>query len=356
MEAISILQKTLLVGLIAIISLTSVLVPAAYAYIPKKTIGNLVYWNKTAGLQTIDANEETFSEISPWAYTLEVDGDVIVDPNGGAAIVDATTRNYLASLNLIVVPSIHNLQNGVWNYNDVVGTVINDSTKRAHHIQSIIDLIDDNGYDGIAIDYENLNSADRNAFTNFIEELADALHAQDYVLAVDVYGKTSEPGDWNGPQAQDYYALGQAADEVRIFLYDYNPGTAGPIAPYGWTNDVLTFAKTKIAAEKIIQGVPLYGYDWAGSNYPSALTWTDATALATTFNATVNFDSTNHAPNFTYTSNSVNHTVWFENHQSLGYKLDLTNYHDIGGVGFWNVGGEDPDTWETVNDKLILVE
>ena len=327
---------------------------AAYASIPKKTVGYLVYWNKTAGLQTIDNNVSVFSEISPWAYTASASGDVVVDPSGGSNITDSTTRSHLASLNLIVVPTIHNLINGSWD-GTTIHNILSDSQIRAHHIDSIVNMIDAYHYDGVDIDYENLQSGDRDAYSSFIHDLATRLHQQHYILAVDVYGKTSEPGDWNGPQAQDYQSLGQSADEVRIFLYDYNPGTTGPIAPYSWTSNVIAFAKTKISAAKIIQGVPLYGYDWAGSNYPTTLTWAGATATASQNSATVNFDSTDHAPNYTYSSGGVNHTVWFENQQSTGYKLDLTNNYDIGGVTFWNVGNEDPGTWNTVNNKLNLV-
>ena len=108
------------------------------------------------------------------------------------------------------------------------------------------------GYDGIDLDYENLRASDRAAFTSFVQHLAGALHAQGKLLTVNVYAKTSEPGTWDGPQAQDWWAIGQAADQVRIMTYEYSWSTSppGPIAPVNWVNDVIGYATSQIPPGK----------------------------------------------------------------------------------------------------------
>lgn len=319
----------------------------------KKVIGFIPATDKTRGMETVRSNPDVFSEISPVAYTLTANGDVILDPAGGAALVDDETIAYLRSQNIKIFPAIHNVVNGTWNGGNIVTNIIKDSTKRTAHINNIVNLVVSKGYDGIDIDYENLNSADRANYTTFMTALGSALHAKGKLLTTDVYGKTSEPGTWNGPQAQDYQAIGAAADEVRIMLYDYSPTSIGPIAPLSWTSSVLGFAKTKMPAAKIIQGVPLYGYDWTGSSgTPKDLLWTEATSLSNQYKATMQWDSTNKVPWFTY-NNGSKHTVYFENGPSVGSKLDLTNSSNVGGVSFWRLGGEDPTVWANVRSKFI---
>src|SRR5581483_9418418 len=180
------------------------------------------------------------------------------------------------------------------NYNNIVSNIINNPATVQTHINTIVNLVVTKGYDGIDIDYENLNgSTDRAAYSSFITNLASALHAQGKILTTDVYGKTAEPGNWSGQIAQDYTAIGNAADEVRIMLYDYNPGTVGPIAPYSWIDNTLTFAESKMPSAKIVQGMGIYGYDWLGTNYPTTLDWTTVQSKISTFHPTVTFDTTN---------------------------------------------------------------
>jgi spore germination protein len=320
--------------------------------ISKKLSAYYVFWDKANGFASIQQNYDLYDSVSPFAYNPDEQGNVIFDPNGGGDVVDDVSLAYFRSKNIRIIPALHNLRNGTWNDADLVTNIIQDPTLRQAHITKIVNLVQSKNYDGIDIDYENLKAADRSAFTAFMTGLAQGLHANGKVLTADVYGKTVEPGNWDGPQAQDYQALGAVVDEMRIMLYDYNPPVVQSNAPYQWTDDVLAFAKTKMSAAKIMQGLPLYGYDHsAGGGYVGRV-WTEIDALVRQYNASITWDGPNHGPWFTYTDAGVNHTVWFENQYSTTDKLDLTNKHGIGGVFFWRLGGEDPGTWTQVRSKL----
>ena len=56
---------------------------------------------------------------------------------------------------------------------------------------AIVALVQREHYAGIDIDYEDLRASDKNAFTAFITQLADALHAKGKVLSVDLFAKTT---------------------------------------------------------------------------------------------------------------------------------------------------------------------
>lgn len=316
----------------------------------KKVIGFLVYWDKIRGLKSIQDNKDIFTEVSPWAYTITGGADIIIDPKGGASIVDDNTIAYLKGLKKPVIPTIHNLIDGIWN-GQLVHDLIADSSSSNKLVDNIVSLVISKGYDGIDINFENLMAEDRDTFSAFIAKLAGKLHGKDKLLAVDVYGKTYEPGFWSGPQAHDYKALGVSVDELRIFAYDYSPSTIGPITPYTWLEQVVAFAVTQVPREKLIIGIPLYGYEWNNKNTEDkkTLTWIDATNIASTNNASIKWDKSENAPNFSYDDK----TVWFENSESTGRKLNLVNTYNIGGIQLWRLGGEDPQTYKVLKTKYL---
>lgn len=314
----------------------------------KKVIGYLTWWDQTRGFQAIQNNSNLFSEVSPFWYMIDTSGNVYPNPEGGANMVDQNIINYLRSNGIKILPSVYNLVNGAWS-SQVVSGIINNATTRQTHINKLVEMA--RLYDGIDIDYENLFATDRSSFSSFINDLAVALHNEGKLLAVTVHPKTSEPGNWNGPQAQDWSALGQSADEVRVMIYDYHWETSGPgsIAPISWVNEVLSFAATVIPRNKIIHGMGTYGYDWIGSQARSYV-WEDIIKLPNYASFTT--DSTSQTPTFSYTSDGKNHEVWFENAQSIDAKLNITNQVDVGGIHLWRLGGEDSGMFTAIRSKL----
>ncbi len=135
------------------------------------------------------------------------------------------------------------------------------------HIDAMVSIAVQDGVDGIDLDYESLMAKDREAFSVFVQKLADALHAKKLGLVMAVHAKESEPGNWDGAQAQDFAVIGKAADFVRVMTYDFHWETseAGPIAPPDWVDRVMTFAKSEIPASKPGDlELPAYGYSWPG--------------------------------------------------------------------------------------------
>jgi spore germination protein len=337
-----------LVGILAVLDGRT-----AHASLSKRVSGNLVFWDQSRGFDVIRANAGLFSDISPFWYTVDGAGRVIpFTTNGGTSYEDSSILSFLRANGILVIPTVANILNGVWD-GALVSRIIADPVLTSVNISSLVQLAVTNGYDGIDLDYENLSASDRLAFTNFVDQLAAALHANAKLLTVNVYAKTSEPGTWSGPEAQDWWAIGQAADQVRIMTYEYHWSTSGPgpISPIDWVGDVLAFARTTIPSSKIMQGVPLYGYDWVGQSGVDHV-WQDMMALATQYGATINWDAASASPWFTYLVNRTRHTVWFENASSVDAKLQLNTTYDVGGVSFWRLGGEDPGTWTALRSRF----
>ena len=201
-----------------------------------------------------------------------------------------------------------------------------------------------NAYDGIDIDYERVPTASRANFTAFVGTLAQKLHAANKQLSITVYAKTSDRDNWSGPGAQDWAAIGQTADSVKIMAYDYSWATSapGPIAPLSWLDQVATYAQSAIPNAKIIMGLPWYGYDWSRSAATKNMSYANAMKLAQANNASVAHDANGEAT-FTY----GDHTVFFQDGSSYQKKLDMLKqrHAGIGGFAAWAVGVEDPEIW-----------
>jgi spore germination protein YaaH len=286
-------------------------------------------------------------------YGLTASGRVAPQfPPGQAGAVTADIGR-LRAAGLRVVPTIANVTGGKFAYQPVA-RVLHDPALMRQQISAIVTLVQQRGYSGIDIDYEELHAADRQAFSTYITHLADALHARGKILSVAVFAKATNAGYAPRNVAQDYAAIGRAADQVRLMAYDNHWASSppGPVAPLGWVRSVLGYARTQIPASKIILGVPLYGYDWTG-NHGTGITWQRAVALASEHSVRIRYDSASQSPWFSYTDAAGRqHQVWFENPASSAAKFRLARESGVGGVFCWMYGNEAPGTWSQLHRTL----
>lgn len=325
----------------------------AHAAEPKRVSAFLTFWDQAKGIDSIVTNSDLLTDVTPVWYHLGPDGTVRAYTTAtGATYEDPSLLTFLRSAGILVIPSVTNVVDGRWD-GALVSRIINDPVLANAHVADLVQLAVSKQYDGIDLDYENLRASDRAAFSALVTSLATALHAQGKLLTVNVHAKTSEPGAWDGPMAQDWAALGAAADQVRIMMYDYHWSTSdpGPISPINWVAGVLSFARTVIPAEKISHGVPLYGYDWLGQS-GAPVVWREAVSLANRLGVAINWDRSSAAPWFTYADGATQRTVFFEDATSVDAKLQMTTAYGVGGIAFWRLGGEDPGTWTAIRSRF----
>jgi len=215
-------------------------------------------------------------------------------------------------------------------------------TAEATAIQSLLALVVNNGYTGVNLDWEGISPSDRAAFTAFVQQLTRVFHAHGKDVTLSIPAETvNDPSDgWTG--AYDYRALGRAADLLMIMAYDEHNETsgAGPVAAASWVEAVLKYAVATIPTEKIVLGVPGYGYAWS-SNGAVALSWGQAEALAKEYGQTMSAAS----GHFSYTVDGQSYTVYFENAATFLAKLTLATGLELAGIALWRLGIEDPHIW-----------
>jgi len=336
---------------VALVALT--LLPGSSPAPPRAVVASLPYWNITHGGGTVLAHRDDVTEVSPWMYGLSAGGqiDTQYGQGQGTAIDAQLTR--LRAAGLKIVPTLANITAGRWSYQPVA-RILHDPVRMKQHVAAIVSLVRRHRYAGIDIDYENLRAADRQPFTAFVTALAAALHADGKTLSVAVFAKTTNAGVDQRNLAQNYAAIGRAADQVRIMAYDYHWATSapGPVAPLPWVRAVLTYAKSQIPARKIILGVPLYGYDWSGG-HGREVSWLGAFRLARAYHVHPRYDTTSQSPWFSYTDAAGRrHVVWFESQASSRAKFGAAEGSQIGGVYLWMFGYEDTGTWSALARTL----
>jgi len=229
-------------------------------------------------------------------------------------------------------------------------------TNRTVFEQNIVALAQSQNVTGINIDFEGLYSADRDAYTSFVAELATRLHAINVKLMLSVPAKASDdPGnDWTWPY--DFAMLGQSADILQVMTYDENvPGWApGPVAGSDWMQTTLRYAVSQAPAGKIVLGLPAYGYDWnTKTNAGSSINWKDIPALLASTGAKAQWDAATNSAYFNYTaSDGTPHQVWYENTQGIQLKAHFAKSMGLAGVSMWALGEEDSSFWTAVSAGL----
>lgn len=177
--------------------------------------------------------------------------------------------------------------------------------------------------------------------------------------------------------------LGRNADGIFIMAYDFHRPTsdqAGPVAPIDRKGsnsdyDLNTMIKdflSQIAPNKLIFGVPYYGYNWVvenGNKYAKRIEGTEATGFSESqtydiimkdtadLGLKVMWDGTAQVPYYTYVSPGTGSTrqVYFENEQSLKKKYELVKESNLAGIGIWALGydGNRPELWNLINSEFV---
>lgn len=316
----------------------------------KEVVGFYAEWwgADTSSFNSMVKNANAISTISPFWTTLN--GDASLTDRGGDdhnAVVKKAHENNISVLLLVnnekqneSSPPIHN--------------VLASSNLRTKAIDNLEATIKKYKLDGVNIDFEMVPAGDRENLTVFMRELSARLRPQGYVVSIDVFPKQDESNDVS--IAYDYQELAKFADKIMIMTYD-NHGAwsqAGPIADINWVENNLRYALRYIPKEKIHLGIAAYGYDWSSKGAES-LEYPAVMNLVKKFGSSVIWDDASKSPHFSYTGpDGIVHNVWFENSESLKYKLDLVNKYDIAGIAVWKLGEEDPGYWKIIKDKLPI--
>lgn len=303
------------------------------------------YPGDVGSYNSLAQNSQLLNYIATFTARITGQGDLITDNIPTEAVALAKQEGVKPLL------LIHNMNNGM--DSAAADSVLSNPNYRQKLESNILQLVNQNGYDGVNIDLEAVPAADKQYYTTFLQELGGLLHPAGLLLTASIPAKTGDLSSDDFVGAYDYNAIGQACDYVTLMTYDEHwfGGSPGAIASLPWVQQVLDYAVGQIPKNKILMGIAAYGYDWSASG-TNSVTWSQAEKLANEKGVQVQWDNASSSPYFVYWENGETHTVWFENQYSMAIKLNLVNSYGIAGIAFWRMGYEDSSFWSTIQNNF----
>jgi hypothetical protein len=152
----------------------------------------------------------------------------------------------------------------------------------------------------------------------------------------------------------DVAALAPALDGFFVMAYDMNdrvtPSATAPLTGGGFNDtQALQQFTAVMPPQKVILGVPFYGYDWPTTDGTRSAQSTGgerplSSGVITASGHPTYWDPSTQTAWTAYQAGTQWHETFFDNPTSLALKAQLANSFHIGGLGIWALGmdGNDP--------------
>jgi spore germination protein len=202
--------------------------------------------------------------------------------------------------------------------------------------------------DGLDIDLEGIDESDREEFVQFLTKLKEVLDIRKWKLSVTIQAQDGK-NFWFGAKGQDIVKIAEIADEVRIMAYDRHSASsrAGPIAPLDWIRDVAAYNLKLIPREKIVMGIPSYGYIWPEKGSPEGLQYDEFWEYLNGKEYEADRDKGSKELQIT----GEGYSGWLSDGEAMREKIELYRSLGLNRFVIWHVGGIDEaffdTTWRT---------
>jgi len=262
---------------------------------------------------------------------------------------------------------------------------LSNHTFRKEWIESLIIQVKDTYTDGVNVDVESVipnNSNEKHILTLLMRELKNAFHSRipGTQISFDV---AWSPNCIDG-RCYDYAGLSQESDFLFVMDYDlrsqiFGPCIASANAPLSLVEQGMkNFTSLGISPNKLILGVPWYGYDYTCIN-PSNETicpikyvpfrgvncsdaagnqrpYSNVKELLKNSTSGRHWDNTLKAPYFNLRVENQMHQIWYDDPESLVLKYQWAKSMNLRGVGMWtadfldyeNNPKESKEMWDTM--------
>ena len=293
---------------------------------------------------------DTMSEIGSTINVVQVSGLIL---QADASLTGGLAGGFAAGQGYAVMPLVRTPNDsGV-----TLNTMLADINAQRLQIGGLIDLVNSNGYNGVVLDYHGLDPARSAAFTQFVIDLAAALHQQNKSLGIVAPMPTIENTQYT-TGGYDLRSIGAAADIIELPLGDdlaaVGNGGAGRMIAWA-TGEVSRYklrlltsslsaetvdgAVTRIPASNVL---PLFGSATLQTDIASIAPGSSVTFALTGKVQSLDYDPSAFAPRFTYADDSgTSRTVTYVTPETLSHQLALSQKYNLGGVtvrDLFNVG------------------
>ncbi len=318
------------------------------AYIDPKITG-------TQSEQVVNQTAEHLTFLAIFQYAINRNGTL--DPvENDQALINAAYAHRTVPLMVI-----SNFEEGTFT-NELATEFLTNDTLQNQILDEAIRIMQQKGYLGIDFDIEYVGAQNRERYTQFLQKARDRLKQYNYFLSTALAPKQSSEQKGVLFEGHDYEAQGKIVDFIFVMTYEWGWSGGPPMAvsPINEVRKVMDYAISVVPKDKIMMGIPLYGYDWTlpfvqGGPFARSISPQQAIQLAARYNASIQYDTTSQAPFFYYTDEEGRqHVVWFEDARSIQAKFNLVKELGIRGFFYWVLGREFPQNWLLLQDNFIV--
>ena len=242
--------------------------------------GWIPYWRAATGTADVIPHLSQLTSVMPFGYTMKKNG-TLADT---AKLTEEPWTSFIAAAkkaNVRVVPSV------MWGDGETIHQILSNTATRIALEDEIANIVKQNGFDGIDIDFEAKKHETVDYFSTFLKGLDMRLGNKWLYCTVEArmpLNHRFSPGAAIPPDAMDYandYAqMNKYCDRVEIMAYDQGtidvylkgirPAPYAPVADPEWVESLVTLAAQSISKDKLIVGIPTYGYEYQISLLPDA--------------------------------------------------------------------------------------
>ena len=240
--------------------------------------------------------------------------------------------------------------------------LLNNPAARTRLLENCVRLMREKGYTGLDVDFENVPRDARDGLNAFLAQARVYMHDEGWLLssAIESMVMDNQPGLIF--EGFDYAAQGKYNDFVTLMTYDWGHLTGPPMAvsPINEVRRVIEFAVTRIPREKILMGIPAYGYlwnvPWQRGTQAVVIQAQGGPIIAARNGANIHYNELWQTPWFRFTEpDGQQREAWFEDARSLMAKFELVREFGLGGVSYWTVNNPFMQNW-TLIDNLWNVK
>jgi spore germination protein YaaH len=241
--------------------------------------GWIPYWRTATGTADTLPHLSQLKSVMPFGYTMHTDGTLAdtakITEEPWTSLIAAAKKN-----NVRVIPTV------MWGSGETIHAILSSTTTRIALEDEIANTVKQNNFDGIDIDFEAKQHETITYFSTFLKGLYQRMGNKWVYCTIESRMPLEDryaPGAVIPPTAtdfaNDFVEINKYCDRVEIMAYDQ--GTVdkrlnairtapyAPVADPGWVEDVVTLAAQTISRNKLIIGVPTYGYEYTVTPTPS---------------------------------------------------------------------------------------
>ena len=233
---------------------------------------------------------------------------------------------------------IHNSNEGKWDSAALAHAVAGDAARR-RLLEGLIQFVDQNGFGGVCIDFEEVPATSQANLLHFMQELHSSFQSRGWIVA---HAVPFDDSNWN------YTAYASATDYLMLMAYDqhWSASQPGSIASQDWFEQTLAWRMRDLKPEKTILCIGGYGYDWPQGREAADVTFQEAMLSARDSDAQVKFDPGTLNPYFLYEEDDGSqHAVWFLDAVTAFNQIRAAGGYSCAGFALWRLGSEDPSLW-----------